>query len=94
MIFSVLDHINHFIFNWNTYYWMIPVWVVIFGTFCKVILKEKITIGHLPGMILGALFNPILNLFVCLAIIVIPFCLAYFYIFQPWWEKVRKKEIL
>jgi len=72
-ITSILDIITHFVFNWTTYFWSIPIWFGIFVSFATWINKEKITIGDLGGFFILSLVNPIWYLFFGAMLLVAPF---------------------
>ncbi len=65
---TLISNTFDFIFNWTTYFWMIPVWTILLFIFLKHD-GERVSVIDLVQIIIVGCLNPIVNL---LIIILIP----------------------
>lgn len=91
---SIMDAITHFIFNWTTYFWSIPLWIILWGLFLKYVAREKITVGDLPILLIVSLMNPIWYLMVGIMVLMIPFMFLILWFDDKYWSKIKNIEIL
>lgn len=92
-VFLVMDSITHFIFNWTTYFWSIPVWFVFWMLFVKKLGGEKITVADLPMFFIISLMNPLWYLLVGILVALIPFIYLFVWLDDIFWSKIKNKEL-
>lgn len=89
-----MDSIMHFIFNWTTYFWSIPVWFVFWILFSKRLAGEKITVGDLPMYLIISLINPLWYILVGTLVVLLPFAYLVVWFNDVCWSKIKNKEVL
>lgn len=92
MFDTIMDFLIKLIFNWTTYAWSIPVWIIIFIVFLKCVISDKVTVGELTAIIIMSLLNPILNWFLVILIVIIPLIMLMSYILEKI-KPIMKKKI-
>ena len=90
---EIMDNIMHFIFNWATYFWSIPIWFIIWIVLVKYLINEKITVGILPLFLIISLMNPIWYCVLGISILMIPFIFLVVWFDDICWSKIKDKEI-
>lgn len=84
--------LGDFIFNWTTYFWSIPIWILILSAMIK-LGSSKIMLDDIPTMVLIGLFNPVFNILVIAGIAISPVVLAVFLLYKRI-GKMKNKQIL
>ena len=84
--------LGDFIFNWTTYLWSIPIWILILSAMIK-IGSSRIMFDDIPTMVLISLFNPVFNILAIACIAIGPVVLAAFILYKRI-DKMKNKQIL
>ena len=86
---SIMD----FIFSWNGYFIMMPIWFVLMTIYIKLWRKDVLLHDIFP-ILFVCLINPILSIVVPISILLIPMLLYVLYL-NDWyvWNKTWDKKI-
>lgn len=92
-IIAILDVITHFIFNWNTYFWCIPIYCLLF-TFLIKKTDGRVQLDDVPSIIIFGIVNPIWSLLIAFFILYSPFLFLMAYIMFGIPDRIKGKKIL
>lgn len=88
-----MDTVVDFICNWTTYFYCIPIWMIIVALIIR-LLEGKFCVGDIPSCIYLGLINPILNfatpIIICLAPILF---IVIWFEEKDIWGKIKNKKL-
>lgn len=88
----MIDAIPHFIFNWTTYFWMIPAWIIALTIVVK-LSNGKVIVDDLRMILFCALINPVCNLLIIILVPTIILIATVAVLHEELWDKYKDKKI-
>lgn len=87
---SIMD----FLFSWNGYFIMMPIWFILL-LFFILLWKKEIWVIDIFGALFGGLINPIVSLCVLIFIGMIPILFIWLYVEDNYgWKNIGNKRLL